>query len=78
MKIAKNREYTVNMGDGTYESQKIGASIEADLDVLGLTFEEGLAQLDEKLETMLDEDVRKASDITEKKNSFIHSYVGEK
>ena len=35
MKIAKNREYTVNMGDGTYESQKIGASIEADLDVLG-------------------------------------------
>jgi hypothetical protein len=76
MKITKSHEYTVNMGD--FESKKTGAAIEADLEELGLSFEEALAELDRKLDVILADDLAKLSDLTHKKDSFVHSYVGGK
>jgi hypothetical protein len=59
VKIIRSREHTINMGAGTYESMKIGATIEFDENEVPLTHSnEEFAE--ERLDLLLKGDLEEA------------------
>lgn len=79
MILERYREHTVNMGPGTYESMKIGASVKLDSENLpdGI-HAAGMEELYSVAERMLDEalesDLKEAAEISLLNNSHIRSW----
>lgn len=71
MILRKSLEFTINMGN--YESVKIGASVEIDPDEIDKDID-SQSFLDDRLGTILAEDIAEASALTNTRDSFILSW----
>lgn len=68
------------MGDGSYESKKFGGSVTVDTsdESLGLSnYEEALAFVNARLDDVVREDVEYYSDLSAKRDSFIHTVAAD-
>lgn len=71
MILRKSREFTINMGN--YESVKIGASVEIDPDEVDRDVDPR-AFIEDKLDQLMEADVKEASELTSTRDSFILSW----
>lgn len=74
MRLERSREYTINMGNNTYESVRIGSTavVEWDDNVPDAR-QTAIDLADELLNAALVKEVNYYSDLTLKRDSFIHT-----